>query len=244
MATRGGPDLVRTDKQALSQIVAQTSSATPAAPISSKPEPQCKECGDTGFVLSPKGAKRCGCIIEKAICAQLPPRYHKARMCDFSRKLEEALLNLIKTRGDGLFVQGPVGSGKTHLAAAILRAVLEAGGSAKFLRASDMYAKVRATYGAKNDIAVDYETEISLMASYVSTALLILDDLAAGSLSDHERRIALEVIDRRMNDGRSTIITSNWSREEIGAKMDERIASRLLAFQAVALTGADHRKRG
>jgi DNA replication protein DnaC len=72
---------------------------------------------------------------------------------------------------------------------------------------------------------------------------LVLDDVGAGSLSDHERRSTLHLLDRRINHLRPTIITSNLTVDEIGRAMDERIASRLNSFTAVALTGRDRRRR-
>jgi len=70
---------------------------------------------------------------------------------------------------------------------------------------------------------------------------LILDDLGAGSLSDCERRYTLELLDTRLNKMRPTVVTSNWSLQEIAERMDDRIASRLAGFAALELAGNDRR---
>jgi DNA replication protein DnaC len=75
----------------------------------------------------------------------------------------------------------------------------------------------------------------------VRTALLVLDDLGAGSLSDHERRCTLELLDKRLDAMRPTVVTTNWTIEQIGKRMDERIASRLSGFVVMAFTGKDLR---
>jgi len=137
-----------------------------------------------------------------------------------------------------MFVTGPTGCGKTHLAAGIVRALIEVGKRASFRRAADLYAQVRASYGAMDDLS-----ETAILAGYCGSPILVLDDLASGSLSDHERRIALEVIDRRGNDERPTIITSNWTIDEISSKMDERIASRLRSYKFIGFKGHDRRAK-
>lgn len=40
---------------------------------------------------------------------------------------------------------------------------------------------------------------------------------------------------------RPTVVTTNWTIEQIGERMDERIASRLSEFMVIALVGGDRR---
>ena len=81
------------------------------------------------------------------------------------------------------------------------------------------------------------------MQEYAEIPLLVLDDLGAGSLSDHERRCTLELLERRLNAMRPTVVTTNWTIEQIGKLMDERIASRLSAFAVISFIGKDLRAR-
>jgi DNA replication protein DnaC len=67
----------------------------------------------------------------------------------------------------------------------------------------------------------------------VSAAVLVWDDVGAGSLTDFERRVLLELLDARVNGLRPMIITSNWLFGEISEKMDDRIASRLATFTQI-----------
>ena len=62
-------------------------------------------------------------------------------------------------------------------------------------------------------------------------------------MSDAERRFTLEILDRRANRLKPTVITSNWSLQEIGEKMDDRIISRLSGFTRLELSGNDRRMR-
>lgn len=131
----------------------------------------------------------------------------------------------------GLFIQGPAGSGKTHLAAAIVRDVIERGGEISFRTYQQLLQAIRSL-----------PTNPRALSDYVEAPLLVLDDLGTGSLSDHERRYTLEVLDSRLNANRPTIITSNWDLEQIRQGFDERIASRLATFKRLNFDGQDRRK--
>jgi DNA replication protein DnaC len=180
---------------------------------------------------------RCPCLVEKAIKSALPEKYFRASLTDFKRAAQDQIVEWLVAPSAGLFITGPTGSGKTHLAAAIVRARFLTGQRASFRRASELYAQVRGSYGADAELS-----ESAILAGYRGSPMLVLDDLAAGSLSDHERRIALEIIDSRGNDCLPTIVTSNWTLEAIAEKMDERIASRLREYRPFAFAGADKRK--
>src|SRR5262249_58728642 len=84
-------------------------------------------------------------------------------------------------------------------------------------------------------------SEEAALRDYLQPGILILDDLGAGSLSDHERRYTLEVLDRRINHLRPTVVTSNLSLKQISEHMDERIGSRLWSFQLIPFEGPDKR---
>jgi DNA replication protein DnaC len=134
---------------------------------------------------------------------------------------------------------GSTGVGKTYFAAAIARALVESGKTVIFRSAADYYADLRATFNTSDaDMS-----EGAVLTRLTDVEFLVLDDVGAGSLSDHERRSTLHLLDRRINHLRPTIITSNLTVDEIGRAMDERIASRLNGFTAIALTGRDRRRR-
>jgi chromosomal replication initiation ATPase DnaA len=192
-------------------------------------------CQNSAWVGTGSGLKRCGCVIEKAIRYKLPARYHAAKLEDFSPELAGRVLSWLKQPTDGLFITGPTGTGKTYLAAAIVRRVITAGRSIKFLRAAELYTRIRMTF--KDPEA----SEELVLGEYVEVPLLVLDDLGSGNFTDFERRCTLELFDQRLNEKRPTIVTSNWSIQQIGEKMDDRIASRLSTFAVLELTGADRR---
>ena len=179
----------------------------------------------------------CRCLIERRIAANLPARYRNANLADFSKQMGRLATAWLAKPTDGLFIAGPVGAGKTHLAAAVFRDRAERRIGVTFRRCADFFRDLRETYRAN-------WSEETVLEPLDQVRFLILDDLGAGSLSDHERRFTLELLDRRLNAVRPTLVTSNWNLEQIAERMDDRIASRLSSFTAIELTGEDRRLRG
>jgi DNA replication protein DnaC len=195
---------------------------------------ECEDCAGDGWIQTERGLVACTCQIERRIERELPARYRSARIEDFSENARTAIEDWTRDLGDGLFLCGGAGVGKTHLAAAIVRSNIECGRRASFRRCAEVYAALREA------IRIG-DPESAIVDRLVKTPLLVMDDLGSGSLSDHERRSTLEVLDQRANALLPTVVTSNWTIERIGDLMDERIRSRLSAFTALELQGRDRR---
>ena len=233
------------------KVAEELTEATKKATTESRTS-SCTDCGGTGWkqveLEGPRGkymaSKRCECRYEAIIQFQLPQLYHAAMLKDFPQTLRSIITEWLdeatrpngQPRPAGLFLCGHPGTGKTHLAASIVRRVISMGKSIRFRRAAQLYQAIRDSYGN------DSVSEAEVLADFVDAPLLVLDDLGTGSLSDHERRYTLEVLDSRLNANRPTIITSNLTIEQIRDAMDDRIASRLNTFKLISFNGQDRRK--
>lgn len=196
----------------------------------------CELCSDTGWVeVKPGFVRRCSCLGERVIRAALPVKYHQAYLADFVPPISDLATNWLKDRRQGMLILGPTGSGKTHLACALVRELFEMGERPVFLRAADLYLEVRRSYGEWDG------DETAIIGAYSSAPVLVLDDIGAGSLSDHERRILLEVVDRRGNTLLPTVVTTNMGLADIAKLMDERISSRLRDYLAMPVLSPDQR---
>jgi len=181
-------------------------------------------------------ATLCACAVERKVHTALPERYWHAKLDDFRGAAYGLAMDWLLNPSDGLFITGGCGTGKTHFAAGIVRQFILKGTNVGFKRSADFYKEVREMFKSQSEGA-----ETSVMSPVERVRFLVFDDLGAGSLSDCERRYTLELIDTRLNKLRPTIVTSNWSLQEIAERMDDRIASRLAGFAALELSGRDKR---
>ena len=146
--------------------------------------------------------------IQRAIKdAQLPAAKTLANF-DFSRcpTLKPATLSQLAqdrswlARGENLLLFGPSGVGKTHLATAIGRSLVELGARVRFLSAT---ALVQLLQGAKANLQL--QAALLKLDKY---DLLILDDLSYVKKSDAETSVLFELIAHRY-ELKSLMITAN-----------------------------------
>jgi hypothetical protein len=218
----------------LEQFLNQRANNTEPQPSSEPQEVECPKCAGTGYVRGAVGMRECACTAERRVIARLPLRFKRASLVDFPRGVQEFVLGWLSDPRDGLLLTGAVGTGKTHLLAAMARTLLLTSQEAVFRRCAELYASLRVCYR-------ENRSEEAVLSEYTAPRWLFLDDLGAGSLSDFERRNALEILDQRFNRNLPTAISTNWSLEQIAERMDDRIASRLSALHAMELSGEDKR---
>jgi len=121
---------------------------------------------------------------------------------------------------DGWLVfQGAHGCGKTHLAAAIVNHRYRHGKPALFVVVPDLLDHLRSTFSPESKISYD-----RLFESVRSTPLLVLDDLGTQTASPWAREKLYQIINHRYNARLATVITTNYTTDEI----DSPIASRMV----------------
>ena len=128
-----------------------------------------------------------------------------------------------------LYIYGKAGTGKTVMAAQFMlghiayqwacRAVLRT----EFIGVPELLLEFKNSYGNKWD-----ETETQLLDRYARTGLLVLDDIGVQNTTDWAYQLLYILINRRYDEERPIIFTSNYSLEELREKLDdERIPSRI-----------------
>lgn len=140
------------------------------------------------------------------------------------------------TRGRAL--HGPPGTGKSRLGATVALAVALRGFGVRWAAWSQVLADMRS---AMRDDESTAETESALML----VSLLVVDDIGAEKPTEWTVDVADRVIGARLAAGRTTIVTSNLSPDELTTKgsISDRLASRLAgACDTVQLVGADKRR--
>lgn len=77
-----------------------------------------------------------------------------------------------------------------------------------------------------NDYKGDYLKELQCILDY---EFVIIDDMGSCGLNDWRREIWFEIINTRYSSMNPTVITTNFTKEEIYSQMGPRSASRILA---------------
>ncbi|GAV22497.1 ATP-binding protein [Carboxydothermus pertinax] len=119
----------------------------------------------------------------------------------------------------GLYFSGPVGSGKTLLAAIIANEAIKAGKEVLFVVVPEFLEKVKQSFGEEDDGF--------LMKKALSSELLILDDLGAHNYTEWTRNTLYLIINHRLNYQLPVIITTNIGLEDLESYLGERTTSRI-----------------
>jgi DNA replication protein DnaC len=136
---------------------------------------------------------------------------------------------------ENLYLWGPCGVDKTHLAYAVARRCFQETLSATVQPAGQLTRKVRMKDPAQEEIAVEHFARVDV---------LILDDLGVGTDTAYSRQLVQEILDRRdFADRAGLVVTSKYSLGALAEKLqDDSIPSRLAGLCTVVhIQGADIR---
>lgn len=138
--------------------------------------------------------------------------------------------------GTGLVLCGSYGTGKTHLATATAKRVLEKHGQRVWFNTfAGMLQELKSAYG-------NPEAYSQSMNKYCGVEVLVIDDLGKENMTAWGSETLFTIIDDRYRNMKSVIITTNLMPNELGKHIDEAIMSRLAEMCTfVKVEGEDHR---
>lgn len=126
--------------------------------------------------------------------------------------------------GNGIWLHGSAGTGKTSLAMLVSKTALEAGHSVAIYSMPRLLARIRRTY----DTDASEEGYLSFFDRLTSVDLLHIDDLGAEKRTDWVLEQLYAIVDRRYEEQRSIVVTTNMETDELKEQIGERTVSRLL----------------
>src|SRR5579863_1191095 len=105
----------------------------------------------------------------------------------------------------GLLLMGPCGVGKTHLAVAALRALMNRGHEARFYDYRELLKELQASYDPDHPIS-----EMGVLGPVLKTEVLLIDDIGASKPSPWALDTVGHILNKRYNDNRVTLLTTNY----------------------------------
>jgi len=197
----------------------------------------CPQCGGTGWRVVEReglsGAERCDCLASERVRnlevrASIPPLYGEASFENFFTQPDNPVAGRILTtavttarsyarefpygtKKPGLLFLGDPGTGKTHLAVAVMRILISRGFECLFFDYQDLLVRIRSSY----DPASGSGRQDSYRAA-LECEVLVLDDLGAHRVTDWVEDTITSIITHRCNHKRPLIATSNLRDPEAG----------------------------
>ena len=221
------------------------------------PAEPCVDCGGSGYIVKEQ-ASICHCRqgFRVEVSKALPKRWHDKHLWDLSTDgmkgqsadLFKKFLGIARryasefssTTKRGLKIEGPVGVGKSHIAAGILKEVILRGFRGTYWNFAALSLEARSgEYGMG---------EHAILQKCRESHLVVLDDVGVEKASEFSARLAYEIIETRMDISRPTIVTTNCDDLELKARygeMGERLSSRFAEHMVPIVLGnfPDYRRK-
>ena len=236
---------------------------------------KCAECNSSGLMLNKNEAgyvhtKACGTCgtlrrnVKLYNMAGIPTKFSHVLQVDAGfdpsnnesqqRALKYAKEEFVKKYPSkrGFLLMGASGLGKTHLTVGtISELTLKYGVRCMFQDFFDLLAELKKAYSLGTP-------EIDVLAPLIDAEVLAIDELGKGKSSDWELNILDQLISKRYNASKTTLVTTNFvSRSEytkdpvgddyeiLDVRVGKRITSRLYEMcEFIHLRGADKRRVG
>lgn len=174
--------------------------------------------------------ERMEALIEQAA---IPERFIGRTFANFKAATPEQMkaLNVLRTYADefehnlktgrGLILSGLPGTGKSHLAGAVLQAILPAH-CGLYLTCLGLIRMVRATWRRDNA-----RSETDVMRTLTRVPLLVIDEIGVQYGTEGEQTILFDVLDARYRSMQPTILLTNQNKEGLKTFLGERSYDRL-----------------
>lgn len=217
----------------------------------------CPDCSDTGYI---GGTKMCQCfreglikatiassgignLIEKQSFENFDLEWYKSDKDVYERMkynlaaAKSYVKNFSKQKGN-LLLAGTTGTGKTHISTAIAREIIHQGYDVIY----DSIHNIISDFEADKFKSGYRETEMK-SEKYLECDLLIIDDLGTEFSNQFTISCLYNLLNTRQNRGKATVISTNLLGDELSAKYEGRIYSRLIGRDTTVLMfcGKDRR---
>lgn len=144
--------------------------------------------------------------------------------------------SLVLAKGQGIYLFGKNGTGKTHLTACMANDLMMQGYSVLFTNGDDIAKAIKETYRKS------YVTENEIVNRFARIDFLFFDDLGTERLKKENEDTFLQekiydVLNKRYNNMRPTVFTANYSMQELVEKrgMLSKTVDRIMEMSTAVL---------
>jgi DNA replication protein DnaC len=143
-----------------------------------------------------------------------------------------------KEAGRGLYFCGGVGTGKTHLAVAVMNELMQRKRvPSLFVTVPEFLDNLREAYMIPGRDLDEW------MDTVKNADLLVLDDLGSERPTEWVRERLFVIVNHRYREALPTLFTSNIGPKDLASQLGERTASRIIAMcDWISLEGEDYRE--
>ena len=202
----------------------------------------CEKCSDSGYI---DGFKMCSClrelIIKGRIAESAMGKLIEKQSFDnfelgvyaYDPKVQERMKMILamaknyvrdfKDKRENLLLIGKTGTGKTHISTAIARELIHQGYDVIYDSTQNIISDFEA-----DRFKSGYGREENKSEKYLNCTLLIIDDLGTEFQNSFTVSTLYNLLNARQNSDLPTIISTNLSPEELSAKYEDRIFSRIM----------------